>query len=234
MQTAREMPGSLPDRPMLHALAKCWWLLLLRGIAAIVFGVLAFIWPGLTLVTLVLLYGAFALVDGVLSLVAAFTGSTKGPNLVARRGRPPGHRCWCCDISVARHNRDPAGIVYRCLGIGTWHLRDYRRDPTAEGDRQRMDADPRRRALGNFRRDYSHCPGDRRARPGLGHRRLFNRVWHLIRRTRPAIAEAQPRCRISRGGVMTESRRMVSRPRMRADQTIAAGKCRPKINDVQA
>jgi uncharacterized membrane protein HdeD (DUF308 family) len=77
MQTAREMPGSLPDRPMLHALAKCWWLLLLRGLAAIVFGVLAFLWPGLTLVTLVLLYGAFALVDGVLSLVAAFTGSTK-------------------------------------------------------------------------------------------------------------------------------------------------------------
>jgi uncharacterized membrane protein HdeD (DUF308 family) len=68
MQTAREMPGSLPDRPMLHALAKCWWLLLLRGLAAIVFGVLAFLWPGLTLVTLVLLYGAFALVDGVLRL----------------------------------------------------------------------------------------------------------------------------------------------------------------------
>ena len=77
MQTAREMPALLPDRPMLRALAKCWWLLLLRGIAAIVFGTLAFIWPGLTLVTLVLLYGAFALVDGVLSLVAAFTGSTK-------------------------------------------------------------------------------------------------------------------------------------------------------------
>jgi len=62
---------------MLRALAKCWWLLLLRGIAAILFGVLAFIWPGLTLVTLVLLYGAFALVDGVLTLVAAFAGSAK-------------------------------------------------------------------------------------------------------------------------------------------------------------
>ena len=62
---------------MLHALAKCWWLLLLRGIAAVLFGLLAFIWPGLTLVTLVLLYGAFALVDGVISLVAAFTGSAK-------------------------------------------------------------------------------------------------------------------------------------------------------------
>lgn len=77
MQTARDARPSLPDRPLLHALAKCWWLLLLRGIAAIVFGVLAFIWPGLTLVTLVLLYGAFALIDGVLSLVAAFTGSPK-------------------------------------------------------------------------------------------------------------------------------------------------------------
>src|SRR5262244_3357034 len=77
MQTARDMTASLPDRPMLHALAKCWWALLLRGIAAIVFGVLAFAWPGLTLVTLVLLYGAFALVDGVLSLIAAFSGSAK-------------------------------------------------------------------------------------------------------------------------------------------------------------
>jgi uncharacterized membrane protein HdeD (DUF308 family) len=75
MQTSTPVP--LPDRPMLHALAKCWWVLLLRGIAAIAFGVLAFIWPGLTLVTLVLLYGAFALVDGVLSLVAAFSGGAK-------------------------------------------------------------------------------------------------------------------------------------------------------------
>jgi uncharacterized membrane protein HdeD (DUF308 family) len=75
--TLRDMTAPLPHRPMLHALAKCWWLLLLRGIAGVIFGVLAFIWPGLTLVTLVLLYGAFALVDGVLSLVAAFTGSAK-------------------------------------------------------------------------------------------------------------------------------------------------------------
>jgi uncharacterized membrane protein HdeD (DUF308 family) len=77
MQTARDITASLPGRPVLHALAKCWWLLLLRGIAAVLFGLLAFIWPGLTLVTLVLLYGAFALMDGVISLIAAFTGSAK-------------------------------------------------------------------------------------------------------------------------------------------------------------
>ena len=64
-------------RPVLHALAERWWLVLLRGIAGIVFGVLAFAWPGLTLVTLVLLYGAYALVDGIFALLGAFTGRGK-------------------------------------------------------------------------------------------------------------------------------------------------------------
>jgi uncharacterized membrane protein HdeD (DUF308 family) len=61
----------------LRVIARGGGLRLLRGIAGIIFGILAFIWPGLTLLTLVLLYGAFALVDGVLSLAAAFTGSAK-------------------------------------------------------------------------------------------------------------------------------------------------------------
>jgi uncharacterized membrane protein HdeD (DUF308 family) len=65
--------------PMLHALAKNWWLLLLRGVCAIIFGILTFIWPGITLVTLVLFYGAFALVDGVLALIAAITGGSPAP-----------------------------------------------------------------------------------------------------------------------------------------------------------
>jgi uncharacterized membrane protein HdeD (DUF308 family) len=59
---------------MVHALAKNWWMLLLRGIAAIIFGVLAFAWPGMTLLTLIMFYGAFALVDGVLAIIAAIAG----------------------------------------------------------------------------------------------------------------------------------------------------------------
>jgi uncharacterized membrane protein HdeD (DUF308 family) len=64
---------------MVHALAKNWWLVLLRGIAAIIFGVLAFVWPGLTLLTLILFYGAYVLVDGVLSIIAAVTGGAPAP-----------------------------------------------------------------------------------------------------------------------------------------------------------
>lgn len=72
--------GSLqPGASLLHALAKHWWLQVLRGIAAIVFGVLAFVWPGITLLTLVLFYGAFVLVDGVLALAAAIMGGNPMP-----------------------------------------------------------------------------------------------------------------------------------------------------------
>ena len=70
MAKEMDLPSALPALG-LHALAKNWWLLLLRGIAAIAFGVLAFLWPGITLLTLVLLYGAFMLVDGVFALAGA-------------------------------------------------------------------------------------------------------------------------------------------------------------------
>ena len=72
------MTSPAPSGPILQTLARYWWLILLRGIAFILFGVLAFVWPGLTLVTLVLFYGAFALIDGVLALASAIMGGNMG------------------------------------------------------------------------------------------------------------------------------------------------------------
>ena len=55
-------------------IARNWWLFLLRGVAALIFGVLSLAWPGISLATLILLFGAYALVDGAFALAAAVVG----------------------------------------------------------------------------------------------------------------------------------------------------------------
>ena len=55
-------------------LARNWWMMLLRGAAAIVFGLVAIIWPGITVTVLVIFFGAYALVDGAFSIGAAIVG----------------------------------------------------------------------------------------------------------------------------------------------------------------
>ena len=46
-------------------LSLSWWLPLIQGILAIIFGIIALSWPGITLFSLIMLFGAYALVDGV-------------------------------------------------------------------------------------------------------------------------------------------------------------------------
>jgi len=65
--------------PMLRTLAQNWWAIVLRGVCAVLFGVGAFAWPGITLAVLVLLYGAYALVEGVLAIAWALVGRQAGP-----------------------------------------------------------------------------------------------------------------------------------------------------------
>ena len=53
-----------------------WWALALRGLAAALFSLLALIWPGVSLAVLILLFGAYALVDGVFGIAAAIRSSS--------------------------------------------------------------------------------------------------------------------------------------------------------------
>jgi uncharacterized membrane protein HdeD (DUF308 family) len=58
------------------SVSENWWILLLRGIIAVLFGLAIFAMPGLTLVLLILLFGAFALVDGILLIVNSLMNRT--------------------------------------------------------------------------------------------------------------------------------------------------------------
>jgi uncharacterized membrane protein HdeD (DUF308 family) len=59
---------------MIGFFTKNWWVLLLRGIVAVLFGILAITSPGITLAILVLLFGVYAVVDGCFALFAAIGG----------------------------------------------------------------------------------------------------------------------------------------------------------------
>src|SRR5215470_17766007 len=63
---------------MLGNLARAWHWVVLRGVFAVLFGIFAFLWPGITLAVLVLVWGAYAVADGVMALIAAFTMHEEG------------------------------------------------------------------------------------------------------------------------------------------------------------
>lgn len=65
-------------QPMLSGVAgRIWWMLLLRGVLAVLFGLAALFWPGQTLFVLILLFGAYMLVDGVFAIVGGIMDSSR-------------------------------------------------------------------------------------------------------------------------------------------------------------
>ena len=58
-------------------LVRNWWALALRGALAIVFGLLAFVNPAITLAAMVLLFGAYSLVDGVFAIIAGLRAAQR-------------------------------------------------------------------------------------------------------------------------------------------------------------
>jgi uncharacterized membrane protein HdeD (DUF308 family) len=63
---------------MFAVLSRYWWVFVLRGIAAIAFGIAALVWPGLTLLGIIYLFGAYVLVDGVFSLITGIEHLVRG------------------------------------------------------------------------------------------------------------------------------------------------------------
>ena len=64
--------GDAASRDMKSILAQYWWLIALRGVLGILFGIIALIMPVATILALVILFSAYMLVDGAFALYAAY------------------------------------------------------------------------------------------------------------------------------------------------------------------
>jgi len=64
----------MADFSAVRALSQHWWVLMLRGVLAILFGLMAWMWPNETLAILVLIWGAYALTDGIFEVLAGIRG----------------------------------------------------------------------------------------------------------------------------------------------------------------
>ena len=53
--------------------ARCWWAMGLRGLVSVIIGIIAFLWPGITVEVIVMVFGIYALIDGIFTLTAALT-----------------------------------------------------------------------------------------------------------------------------------------------------------------
>ena len=85
---------------LIETLKRHWWVPVIRGIAAVVFGVIAFAYPGLTVAVLVLLFGAWVLVDGVFRTIGAI-------------GHHASDKEWGLDLII--------GIMGIIIGLLTFH-----------------------------------------------------------------------------------------------------------------
>src|SRR6059058_2324494 len=65
---------------LIETLKRHWWVPVLRGIAAVLFGIMAFVYPGLTVAVLVLLFGAWVLVGGIFRVIGAIGHRASDPD----------------------------------------------------------------------------------------------------------------------------------------------------------
>ena len=156
---------------MLNSLCNKWWCLLLRGLAAVVAGVIAFTHPALTAAVIAILIGVNALIDGAMCVFIGIRGGGDG--------RPWWEMILLGLVGVGFGTAALAWpgplLATLVIFVGAWAIcpryrRDRRGDQAPQGDRRRMAVGPvgslfRRlrhpSAVETDRRDFSDQHGDR-------------------------------------------------------------------------
>ena len=71
-------PCGMTEHAFFLEVADRWWMLIIRGVAAIIFGILTFAYPSMSLLALVLLFGCWSLLDGAFNVVMAYRRARAG------------------------------------------------------------------------------------------------------------------------------------------------------------
>ncbi len=182
-----------------HVLVQNWWALALRGVFAIIFGLLSLIWPGLSLAALVLLFGAYALVDGIFALIAALR-------------RAEAHMRWAPfawegvfgiaagggDVFLASDNGPGTPILHRGMGSTDRHLQNRSRDPAPQRDYRRMGVRTQRGSVRHLRHRVDRFPRRRCPSSHLAHRRVRHPLRPIITGARAASSKTRDSCVVTR------------------------------------
>src|SRR4051812_32146884 len=157
-----------------------WWALALRGVLAILFALIAFVWPASAAAALILVFGAYALVDGVFALIAALRAAR-------HHGRSGGlllEGILNLLIGIAIFVSPGSALVAIIYLIALWAIINRR-----GADRSRDVADPHggrmavgivRRHLGAARHHPVRAAGGRRRRAVMVARHLCPALRHCV------------------------------------------------------
>jgi uncharacterized membrane protein HdeD (DUF308 family) len=94
---------------MISMLARNWWAFVARGLFAVLFGLIALFMPGVTMLSLVLVFAAYALADGVMAIIGAIHAAKQAN----------GGACWSLKASSTLLSALPRP---RCRELRLWFL----------------------------------------------------------------------------------------------------------------
>lgn len=112
--------------PLANLLSKNWWIVLLRGIAALIFGLLTWFYPFITIIVMVIFFGVYALIDGVMGVIISINGRKSHQDwwlmliwgYCKYSGRYP-------DIFCSGNHLAGFNYIYCCLGFGIRYIPSY-------------------------------------------------------------------------------------------------------------